>query len=196
MKQALTGLFVGLALLVIRALPAAGQQIQNPAPSTILRPEKIAEPVVLCIDDKPAVGGKPSHSAYGKAAANGFRSVLTLRAGGDGVDAAQERFMVEQNKMRYFNIPAGKSLPQRKQADEFLRLARDKANHPMLINCAFAERVAPLMMILRIVEIGWTEERAVEEASLSGLKRDVLRKFARDYLAQPKKQVGTRPSTN
>ena len=40
----------------------------------------------------------------------------------------------------------------------------------MLINCAFAERVAPFMLIFRIVEQGWSEDKAVEEASRSGLK--------------------------
>ena len=96
--------------------------------------------------------------------------------------------MVEQNNMRYFNISPSAKLPRRDQVDDFLALARDKANHPMLINCAFAERVAPLMMIFHIVEQGWTEKRAVEEASLGG-KSDLLRKFARDYLASPKKKT-------
>jgi protein tyrosine phosphatase (PTP) superfamily phosphohydrolase (DUF442 family) len=187
MKQLVTTFFAALAVFIMCVRPAGAQQNLLPSPSGSPQQDKIAEPVVLCIDDKPAVGGKPSTSAYAKAAANGFRSVLTLRVPGDGVDVAQERFMVERNRMRYFNIAAGKNLPQRKQVNEFLGLARDKANHPMLVNCAFAERVAPLMMILRIVELGWTEERAVEEASLSGLKRDVLRKFAKNYLAQPMK---------
>ena len=189
MNKIITGLGARVVVLFICVVPAAAQQSR--IPSLPQQAEKLAEPVVLCIDDKPAVGGKPSTSAYAKAAANGFRSVLTLRAASDGVDPARERFMVEQNKMRYFNIRPGTNLPARKDVDEFLRLVRDQANHPMLINCAFAERVAPLMMIFRIVELGWTEERAVEEASLAGLKRETLRKFAKDYLAQPKKQDGS-----
>ncbi|MGZ8434707.1 MAG: hypothetical protein ACXW6T_10245, partial [Candidatus Binatia bacterium] len=59
-------------------------------------------PVVLCIDDKPTVGGQPSGEAYAKAAANGFRSVITLRSPKDGVDTLRERFLVENNRMRYF----------------------------------------------------------------------------------------------
>jgi hypothetical protein len=58
----------------------------------------------------------------------------------------------------------------------------------MLINCAFAERVAPFMMILRISGQGWSEEKAVEEASRSGLKGDQLKKFAKDYLAHRKRK--------
>ena len=142
---------------------------------------KADAPIVLCIDDKPSVGGQPSDRAYSNAAASGFRSVLTLRSRNDGVDPLRERLMVEKNRLRYFNLPVLAALPRLDQLDEFLGLARDKGNHPMLINCAFAERVAPYMMIFHIVERGWTEERAVEEASKSGLRRDALRELVRNY---------------
>jgi protein tyrosine phosphatase (PTP) superfamily phosphohydrolase (DUF442 family) len=158
----------------------AGQQIDPLA--------RVDLPVVLCIDDKPSAGGQPSGGAYARAAVNGYRSVLTLRSKQDGVDVVRERLMVEQTKMRYFNITASTKLPRPERVDEFLSLVRDKANHPMLINCAFAERVAPFMMILRISEQGWSEEKAVEEASRSGLKSDQLKKFAKDYLAHRKRK--------
>ena len=142
---------------------------------------KADAPIVLCVDDKPSVGGQPSDRAYSKAAASGFRSVLTLRSRNDGVDPLRERLMVEKNRLRYFNLPVLAALPRLDQLDEFLGLARDKGNHPMLINCAFAERVAPYMMIFHIIERGWTEQRAVEEASKSGLRRDALGELARNY---------------
>jgi protein tyrosine phosphatase (PTP) superfamily phosphohydrolase (DUF442 family) len=163
-------------------------QSERPAAQQIDRLTKVDLPVVLCIDDKPSVGGQPSGGAYAKAAGNGYRSVLTLRSEQDGVDVVRERLMVEQNKMRYFNIPATAKPPHPDRVDEFLSLIRDKANHPMLVNCAFAERVAPFMMILRISEQGWSEEKAVEEASRSGLRDDQLKKFAKDYLAHRKRK--------
>jgi protein tyrosine phosphatase (PTP) superfamily phosphohydrolase (DUF442 family) len=183
-----------VAILLAGAAKVGAQQSGNPLAPAFERTLKTEAPVVLCVDDKPTLGGQPSTSAYAKAAANGFRSVLTLRSAADGVDLVRERFMVEQNKMRYFNIPATKDLPQRKQVDEFLRLVRSKDNHPMLINCAFAERVAPLMMIFRITEQGWSRKKAIEEASRSELKSDMLRKFADDYLApRGRKRRATNP---
>ena len=154
--------------------------------NTIEQLLKVDVPVVLCIDDKPTAGGQPSGQAYAKAAASGYRSILTLRTKKDGVDLLRERSMVEQQKMRYFNIPVAASAPNIGQADEFLALVRDKANHPMLINCAFAERVVPLMMIFRIVEQGWSKEKALEEATRTGLSKEPLKKFAESYLAQRK----------
>lgn len=160
------------------------QPTENPINSLL---KEAAAPVVLCIDDKPGWGGQPSSEAYAKAAMNGFRSVLTLRSPKDGVDLTRERLVVERNMLRYFNIRYRAALPERQQVDEFLNLARDPLNQPMLVNCAFAERVAPLMMMFRIVEQGWSEDRAVEEANRSGLESAKLRQFADNYLASQKK---------
>jgi hypothetical protein len=41
----------------------------------------------------------------------------------------------------------------------------------------------PYMMLFRIQEQGWTEEKALEEAIRLGLPRDEMRKFARSYLS-------------
>jgi protein tyrosine phosphatase (PTP) superfamily phosphohydrolase (DUF442 family) len=184
---------VGIAILTVAvstfaSLTVAVAQQSSHLSTALERSKNVDVPVVLCIDDKPTAAGQPSGDAYAKAAANGYRSVLTLRTNKDGVDISRERFMVEQRKMRYFNIASTAKLPRPEQVDEFLRLVRDKANHPMLLNCAFAERVAPFMMIFRITEQGWSEEKALDEASRSGLKGDQLKKFARDYLAQRNKK--------
>jgi protein tyrosine phosphatase (PTP) superfamily phosphohydrolase (DUF442 family) len=175
------------ALIMLCQTMILAQQSTLPRSSRLELPEKTVDaPVVLCIDDKPAAGGQPTAAAYAKAAANGYRSVLTLRSAKDGVDLTRERLLVEQNKLRYFNIFFASKLPPREQVDTFLKLAEDPANHPMLINCAFAERIAPLIMIFRIVDQGWTEDRALAEASQSGLKSAELKKFARAYLARQK----------
>jgi protein tyrosine phosphatase (PTP) superfamily phosphohydrolase (DUF442 family) len=190
-RPTLTAIFLSAAIAAVTLLLGFGnslraQQSRAPLEQSFAPREKIAAPIVLCIDDKPEGGGQPSAQAYAKAAANGFRSILTLRSAADGVDLIAERFMVEQNKLRYFNIPAGSKLPSRERVDEYLRVAGDQANHPMLINCAFAERVAPLMMIFRIVEQGWSQEKALKEATASGLKAGPLQKFTAAYLAQRK----------
>ena len=157
--------------------PRQSQRPADPFESLL----KADPPTVLCIDDKPTAGGQPSDLAYAKAMANGFRSVLTLRSRNDGIDPLRERLMVEKNQLRYFNLPTIASLPPMEQVDEFLRLLRDRRNQPMLVNCAFAERIAPYMMIFRMVEQGWSEDKAIEEAARSGLKASQLKIFARQY---------------
>lgn len=192
----------GALLLVFPQMPpppkissAAEQQTQPPNKNLVdSLTREVPAPVILCIDDNPTGGGQPSSEAYAKAAMNGFRSVLTLRIPKDGVDLTRERLVVEQNKLRYFNIRYHAEFPDREQVDEFLKLARDPLNQPMLVNCAFAERIAPLMMMFRILEQDWAEGRAVEEATHSGLTSAKLNRFAKDYLANRKK-LGSKPSS-
>lgn len=143
-------------------------------------------PRVLCLDDNFATGGQPTADAYGKAAANGFRSVLSLRTNAEGIDLVLERARVESSGLRYYNIQVNGSSPRPEQAQEFLRLARDKANHPMLVNCASANRVGAFMMILRVVDQGWSEDKAMDEAVKIGLTSDVLKRFALDYIGRHK----------
>jgi protein tyrosine phosphatase (PTP) superfamily phosphohydrolase (DUF442 family) len=173
-------------LFIIVFTAAQAQQSAPPSQVPIEQLIKVDVPVVLCIDDKPTAGGQPTRGAYAKAAGHGYRSILTLRSGKDGIDRGRERAMVERENLRYFNISIVAANPQPAQVDAFLKLVRDKSNHPMLINCAAAERVAPLMTMFRIVEQGWSEEKALDEAARTGVNRDRLRKFAQDYLAQRK----------
>ena len=65
-------LFVA-ALLLMSAAPLRAQQSQMPSVQPFAPRENIAAPVVLCIDDKPNGGGRPSAQAYAKAGANGAR---------------------------------------------------------------------------------------------------------------------------
>lgn len=176
-----------LAVLLVASAPVANpaRQSERPAPGQLDLKAKVNVPVILCIDDKPTVGGQPSGEAYAKAAANGFRAVLTLRAPKDGVDTLREQFMVEAHRMRYFNLPSAGSMPSTKQVDQFLQIARDPKNHPMLVNCAFAERIAPYMLIFRVSEESWSEDKALEEATRLGLSRQEMRQFARGYLTRP-----------
>jgi len=174
------------SLIVAISLTAA---ISHAAERDRARLDKIQQtlsaevPRVLCLDDDFATGAQPVGDAYTKAAANGFRSVLSLRTANEGLDLARERAKVESVKMRYFNIPVVSSAPQVQQADEFLRLARDKSNHPMLVTCASANRVGAFMMILRVIDQGWSEEKALQEAVRIGLSSDNLKRFAHDYIA-------------
>lgn len=141
-------------------------------------------PRVLCLDGNFATGAQPAATAYSKAAANGFRSVLSLRTASEGFDHARERALVEAAKLRYHNISVESAHPRREQANEFLRLLKNADNHPMLITCASANRVGAFMMIFRVTEQGWSEAQALAEANRIGLRSDNLREFARQYIAE------------
>lgn len=169
---------IALAADAVKPERARLDQIQKSLSSDV--------PRVLCLDENFATGAQPTGDAYVKAAASGYRVVVNLRTANEGLDLARERARVESAKMRFFNIPVNSAAPRRDQADEFLRLARDPANHPMLITCSSANRVGAFMMILRVVDQGWSEEKALEEAKRIGLSSATLKQFAQDYIASRK----------
>ena len=177
-------LFALLVLCETAALATEAPQADRARLDRIQQTLSPDVPRVLCLDENFATGGLPTGDAYGKAAASGFRAVLSLRTNTEGVDLVRERAQVESVKLRYFNIPVNGSSPRPEQADEFLRIARDKSNHPMLVNCASANRVGAFMAILRVVDQGWSEEKALDEAARIGLASDVLKRFATDYIAR------------
>ena len=180
----LNGLQLSILALSTLAIAAEIPNNERTRLEQIERSLKADVPRVLCLDGSFATGGQPTDQAYSKAAASGVRSVLSLRTADEGVDLIRERSLVEKNNLRYFNIPVVSSAPRPEQADEFLRLVKEKSNHPMLINCASANRVGAFMMIFRVLEQGWPEDKALQEAVKIGLNSNELKKFARDYIAQ------------
>ncbi len=177
---------VALLLLAISSHAADAPHGDRARLDQIERYLKADVPRVLCLDSEFATGAQPKDQAYGKAATSGFRSVLSLRVGNEGVDLVRERSLVENFKMRYFNIPVVSSAPRPEQADEFIRLVNEKSNHPMLITCGSANRVGAFMMIYRVIEQDWNEDKAFDEGLKIGMSSENLKKFARDYIAQHK----------
>lgn len=145
-------------------------------------------PRVLCVSEDVVLGAQPSDEAFSKLAEQGFRAVLNLRTAAEGADLKREAELVQRAGMRYISIPIASNAPDPSKVEDFIRAVKDESNHPMLIHCGSANRASALWMIYRVLEQGWTEERALEEAKEAGLTNPALIKFARDYIASHKKR--------
>ena len=143
-------------------------------------------PRILCIDESLATAGQPKETAFAKLASNGFRSVLNLRTDAEGIDLARERELAEKAGLRYLNVPVSAPNLNEETVNAFIKAVKEKSNHPMLIHCGTANRVGAMMMIYRVLEQGWTEEKAAEEAARIGLTSANLKKLAQDYIASHK----------
>jgi uncharacterized protein (TIGR01244 family) len=144
-------------------------------------------PKILCVNENFATAGQPKDEAWQKLSAQGFKAVLNLRTDKEGVDLNKERELIEKAGMRYINVPVTGSDPKPEQAEAFMKVMQDAKNHPLLIHCGSANRVGAFFMIYRVVEQGWAEEKALEEAKQIGLTSPGLTKFAQDYIAAHKK---------
>jgi uncharacterized protein (TIGR01244 family) len=146
-------------------------------------------PHILCVDEHFATAGQPKDTAFAKLAENGYRSVLSLRTGSEGIDLAHEKEMVEKAGLRFINIPVQSSAPEPEQVGEFITAVKDKTNQPMLIHCGSANRVGAFWMIYRVIDQGWPEDKALEEAIAIGLTSPALKTFAHEYIASQAKKT-------
>jgi uncharacterized protein (TIGR01244 family) len=177
------------AMASLGGLSAAGVQQESAKLDKIQRALKDDVPRILCVDERVATGGQPTDAAFAKLAANGYRAVLNLRTASEGIDLKHEQEAIEKAGMRYVSIPVVSSAPKPEQVDEFIKSVKDKDNQPMLIHCGSANRVGAFWMIYRVVEQGWAEDKALEEATKIGLTSPGLKTFAHEYIVthQPKK---------
>ena len=55
------------------------------------------------------------------------------------------------------------------------------------MHCGSASRVGSVWLAKRVLQDGWTVEKATEEAKAIGLRSEALEKYALDYIAAHKK---------
>ena len=74
-----------------------------------------------------------------------------------------------------------------KVVDQFLAIVANKANQPVYVHCASANRVGAVWLVKRVLQDGWPVDKATTEAKAIGLSAPGLEKFALEYIAAHKK---------
>jgi uncharacterized protein (TIGR01244 family) len=140
------------------------------------------------VDAVVACGGATETSALDGLAKDGFKSVINLRL------ASEANANIELNAahakslgLTYVHIPFNGQQPDPKAVDQFLAAIATKANQPAYVHCGSASRVGAMWLVKRVLQDGWTIEKATEEAKLIGLRGEPLEKFALSYIATHKK---------
>ncbi len=133
-------------------------------------------------DGKVYLGGQPSRADLAAAARYpGIESVLDLRRESEnrGFDEAAE---LDRLDIEYENVPVGGPDQLTDEAlDESLRIIRT-SEKPLLVHCASGNRVGAVWMAWRMLEDGYTAERAEAEARLAGLRNDEFIPVVLDYV--------------
>jgi uncharacterized protein (TIGR01244 family) len=140
------------------------------------------------VDAVVACGGATETSALEGLKADGFKSVINLRQASErGADIEANRAKATELGLKYIHIPFNGAAPENKTFDDFLAAVSDKSNQPVYIHCASANRVGAVWLAKRVLQDGWTVEKATEEARLIGLSAAPLEQFALKYVAEHKK---------
>jgi uncharacterized protein (TIGR01244 family) len=166
-----------LALAI--AIPAVAQVTKQERPG-IVNFSKV-DAVVAC-------GGATDTAALEGLKADGFKAIINLRTAGEqGANLEQNAARAKELGLNYISIPFSPQKPDPKVIDDFLAAIANKNNQPAFVHCGSASRVGSVWLAKRVIQDGWTVEKATEEAKLIGLRGEPLEKFALDYIASHKK---------
>jgi uncharacterized protein (TIGR01244 family) len=140
------------------------------------------------VDAVVACGGATETSALDGLAKDGFKAVINLRMASEpNVDIAGNAGRARSLGLNYIHIPFNGQQPDPKAVDQFLASIADTANQPVYVHCGSASRVGAMWLVKRVLQDGWTVDKATEEAKLIGLRSEPLEKFAVDYINSHKK---------
>jgi uncharacterized protein (TIGR01244 family) len=137
------------------------------------------------VDATIACGGATTPAAIQALKADGFTSIVNLRAADEpGANVDGEASAAQKAGVRYFHLPFKAAAPDTAIVDRFLAVVAEPANQPVFIHCATANRVAALWLIKRVRLDGWTVDKAMTEAEAIGLTSEPLRRFALGFLGR------------
>jgi uncharacterized protein (TIGR01244 family) len=140
------------------------------------------------VDAVVACGGATETSALDGLAKDGFKSVINLRLATEpNVNIDGNAAAAKALGLKYIHIPFNGQQPDDKVVDQFLAAIADKSNQPAYVHCGSASRVGAVWLVKRVLQDGWTIEKATEEAKFIGLRSEPLEKFALAYIASHKK---------
>ena len=170
------------------AIPVLVTVLSTAAFAQVVKQERAGIVNFSKVDAVVACGGATETSALDGLAKDGFKSVINLRMASEAnanidLNAAHARSL----RLNYIHIPFNAAQPEPRVFDEFLAAIGNKANQPAYVHCGSANRVGAVWLVKRVVQDGWTIEKATEEAKLIGLRSEPLEKFALSYIAGRKK---------
>ncbi len=174
-------LLTGIAFACLVAL--APLAAQAPTKETVdgIRNFTSVSPTIAC-------AGATEARVIPELAKRGYKAIINLRqATEQGAAIDETRQAAQAAGIKFIHLPLNSQQPEASVVDAFLAAAADPANQPTFINCGSASRVSALMIAKRMLSDGWSQERALEEATVIGPPSATLQQFALEYVAAKRK---------
>lgn len=139
------------------------------------------------VDGAIACGGSTEPSAVPALASRGYKGIVSLREDSEaGALTGEMEQAARAAGLRFTHVPMSSQSPNDGAASAALAALRDGGNQPVFIYDASGSRAAAILMIKRMLDDGWPEDRAYSEAVSIGLSSPTLKSFALAYVAKHK----------
>lgn len=151
---------VALVSLAVLAVPLAAQVPESLDPSLI--------PNYVVVRPGLASAGRPTEQGLQQLKAQGFRTVVDLRAASEeGV--AEEKALLESQGLTYVHVPVTAASFSASDVDAVQAVIEDAAAAPVLVHCASANRVGAVWAVIQ-ARGGKPIEEAIAEGKRVGLR--------------------------
>jgi uncharacterized protein (TIGR01244 family) len=172
-----------LAALLLAASAALHAQAQPAGQEQ----EKPSLPNYVELSSRIGTGGQPTDAGMKQLAEKGYKSIINLRASGEGVDLAAEERQAMQLGLRYYMVPFNAKEPSEEQALAFSALMSALKENKVFVHCGSGNRAGSLMMIYLALEEGIPPDKAEQEARKAGLRSPDLLEFAKQVIGRHQK---------
>lgn len=140
------------------------------------------------VDATIACGGAAEVAALDALKKDGFKTVINLRVATEpGANVEENQTKAKALGLNYVHVPFSAGAPDAKVFDTVLATIADKANQPVFIHCASANRVGSVWLAKRVLQDNYSIEKATTEAKAIGLSNPGLEAFALKYIGDHKK---------
>ena len=180
-----------IAIVAALSLTGAASAQTLAVPTPVVRIDNFAK-----VSDTYYRGAQPIGDDYAALAALGVKTVINLTSD----DAmANEKSMVEQNGMRYLQIPMNtRKNPTQIQIEQFLSIVNDAASQPVYVHCVGGRhRTGVMTAVYRMTKDGISGDAAFREMKQFNYGPDFLhpefKKFVQTF--DPKKAAAAVAAT-
>ena len=174
--------------VTILAIMAALLGVVHVAQPVAVRPGMLA---LNYVENSPRISsaGMPTRRQFAAIADAGFDVVVNLAPSGALGAHENERTLVEQRGMRYFNIPVNFDSPRKEDFERLAQILRDNGDRRILVHCQMNLRASTFVFLYRVIELGEDPDRAFDDLEHVWLPSSRWREFIREILAANGKQL-------
>jgi tyrosine-protein phosphatase SIW14 len=125
-------------------------------------------------------GAQPTPEGFQELAKMGIKTVVDLRR--EEPQVRGERRMVEALGMKFLSVPMSMQAPTEEQVSRVMQELNSNAG-PVFVHChGGRDRTGTVIACYRKAHDAWDSQKALQEADLDGMRRDVgMRKYVRKF---------------
>ena len=134
-------------------------------------------------DEKLSTAGQPTETELNLIADEGFEVVINIRPESEMLDLFDEKKIVENLGLIYFQLPVTLDTINRKIILKFFELMEQQKGRKIFLHCRKNVRVSILLALYQIIKLGWDKDDAFIELTEMVEVNPMLMEFIHEQIS-------------